>query len=226
MLELVRYIHLNPVRARVVEDLKALKTYPRCGRAVLMGRQNHSWQDAEYILKRFGASTKAARRSYAVFVAKGIPEGRRPDLVGGGLLRSVGGWSALKAIRATGMRVMGDERILGSSDFVETVLKNAHEEYERRSRFRARGLSLGKIIDTVSGYFEIKSDEIKSQSRRRAVARSRAVISHVAIEQMGFSAADVARALNVTSSAVSKLVLRARNEPVLKEGINDVLNQF
>jgi predicted transcriptional regulator len=43
---------------------------------------------------------------------------------------------------------------------------------------------------------------------------------------MGFSGADVARALNVTSSAVSKLVLRARNEPVLKEGINDVLNQF
>ncbi len=127
---------------------------------------------------------------------------------------------------STGMRVKGDERILGSSDFVETVLKNAHEEYERRSRFRSRGLSLEKIIDTVSGYFEIKNDEIKSQSRQRAVARSRAVISHVAIEQMGFSAADVARALNVTSSAVSKLVLRARNEPILKEGINDVLNQF
>ena len=70
----------------------------------------------------------------------------------------------------------------------------------------------------------ILSGEIKNQSRRRAVARSRAVISIVAIEQMGFSGADVARALNITPSAVSKLVLRARNDPALKNGINDVLN--
>jgi predicted transcriptional regulator len=52
------------------------------------------------------------------------------------------------------------------------------------------------------------------------------VISIVAIEQMGFSGADVARVLNITPSAVSKLVLRARNEPALKGGINDVLNLF
>jgi len=68
------------------------------------------------------------------------------------------------------------------------------------------------------------SDDIKSQSRRRAVARSRAVISIVAIEPMGFSGAEVARALNITPSAVSKLVLRARNDQALKDGINDMLN--
>jgi len=146
--------------------------------------------------------------------------------VGGGLLRSVGGWSALKAIRATGMRVMGDERILGSGDFVETVLKNTNEEYERRSRFRAKGLSLEKIIDAVSGYFEVKRDEIKSQSRRRAVARSRAVISTVAIDHMGFSGVDVARALNLTPSAVSKLVSRTRNDPALINDVNAVLNML
>ncbi|MGB5617787.1 MAG: hypothetical protein WBM78_13165 [Desulfobacterales bacterium] len=70
----------------------------------------------------------------------------------------------------------------------------------------------------------ILTDEIKSQSRRRAVIRSRAVISLVAIEQMGFSGADVVRVLNITTSAVSKLVLRIRSDPALKNGINDVLN--
>ncbi|MDP4979771.1 MAG: transposase, partial [Desulfobacterales bacterium] len=223
LLELVRYIHLNPIRSRVVPDLKALRSYPRCGHAVLLGRQNNDWQDTDYILKRFGAYIKTARRSYTEFVSKGIPDGRRPELVGGGLLRSVGGWSALRAIRATGMRVMGDERILGSSDFVETVLKNANEEYERRSRFRARGLSLEKIIDIVSGYFEIEKDEMKSQSRRRVVARSRAVISIVAIDQLGLRGADVARSLNLTPFAISKLILRARNDPLLKDVVNDVL---
>jgi predicted transcriptional regulator len=77
---------------------------------------------------------------------------------------------------------------------------------------------------STSGYFEIKSDEIKCQGLRRAVARSRAVISIVAIDQVGFSGANVARVLNITPSAVSKLVLRARNDPALKDVINDVLN--
>ena len=121
------------------------------------------------------------------------------------------------------MRVMGDERILGGSDIVETVLRNANEEYERQVRYRSRGLSLEKIIDAVSGYFEIERDEIKSQSRRRAVARIRALISIVAIDQVGLSGADVARALNLTPSAISKLVLRARNNPDLKTIVNDVL---
>jgi len=68
------------------------------------------------------------------------------------------------------------------------------------------------------------SGEIKSQNRRRVVARCRAIISIVAIEQMGFSGADVARVFNITPSAVSKLVLRARNDPAPNDGINDVLN--
>jgi predicted transcriptional regulator len=48
----------------------------------------------------------------------------------------------------------------------------------------------------------------------------------MAIEQTGFSGADVAKALNLTPSAVSKLVLRARNDPALKDVVNDVLNLF
>jgi hypothetical protein len=119
---------------------------------------------------------------------------------------------------------MGDERILGSSDFVETVLRHANEEYERRARFGSRPLSLEKIIDAVSGYCEINRDEIKGQSRRRVVARARAVISSVAIDAMGFNGGAVARSLNLTPSAVSKLVLRARNDPALKTVVKDVLN--
>ena len=70
----------------------------------------------------------------------------------------------------------------------------------------------------------ILRDEIKSQSRRRAVARSRTVNRIVAIEQMGYSGTDVARVLNITPNAVSKLVWRARYDPALKDEIKDVLN--
>ncbi|MCP4297226.1 MAG: hypothetical protein GY786_16615 [Proteobacteria bacterium] len=101
--------------------------------SVIMGRVKLDWQDTNYVLSRFGDSVKEARKSYLRFVRKAIDQGRRPELVGGGLLRSIGGWSALKAIRGTETRVISDERILGSSGFVETVLKSANEAYERKT---------------------------------------------------------------------------------------------
>ncbi len=76
---------------------------------------------------------------------------------------------------------------------------------------------LGTVLSD-SGYFEIKSDAIKSQSWRRAVARIRAI--------MGFSGADGARELKLTPSAVSKLVLHARNDPTIEDAVNDVLIFF
>ena len=52
---------------------------------------------------------------------------RRPDLVGGGLIRSVGGWSEVLSLRRAKERVFTDERILGRGDFVETILRGADE---------------------------------------------------------------------------------------------------
>ncbi|MCD6296215.1 MAG: transposase, partial [Deltaproteobacteria bacterium] len=89
--ELVRYIHLNPLRAKIVVDLKALDSYPYCGHSSLMGREKIDWQDVEYVLGYFGKRIGDARKKYLSYIEKGIPLGRRPELVGGGLIRSLGG---------------------------------------------------------------------------------------------------------------------------------------
>ncbi|CAB1065818.1 hypothetical protein D1BOALGB6SA_10617, partial [Olavius sp. associated proteobacterium Delta 1] len=95
-----------------------------------MGTVTTDRQDSEYVLNIFGTSLGAARGAYGAFVAKEVAKGRRSDLVGGGLLRSVGGWFELKESRDSGIRVKGDERILGSSDFVEAVLKQSNEDLQ------------------------------------------------------------------------------------------------
>jgi len=48
-----------------------------------------------------------------------------PELVGGGLIRSFGGWSAVKAFDRSGVRELSDDRILGSGEFVERIIKEA-----------------------------------------------------------------------------------------------------
>jgi putative transposase len=66
-------------------------------------------------------------------VNQGIAAGKRPDLTGGGLIRSGGGWSAVKTLRKAGALQKGDERILGDGEFVEEVLSEAKEAFEKNT---------------------------------------------------------------------------------------------
>ena len=128
--ELVRYIHLNPLRAGMVKDLKVLDGFSWCGHSVLMGKSEQPWQNLDYVYRLFSNRKKESRKKYREFVNSGISKGKRPDLTGGGLLRSIGGWTGLKDFRKAGIRVKGDEHILGDSDFVKTVLVLVKETLE------------------------------------------------------------------------------------------------
>jgi putative transposase len=119
LLELVRYLHLNPLRAQVVPDLRHLDRYPWTGHSALSGTVARPWQDTRTILGQFGRPLPRARRAYRGFVAAGLPPGRRPDLQGGGLRRSLGGWVAVAALRRGREAYASDERILGSPAFVD-----------------------------------------------------------------------------------------------------------
>jgi hypothetical protein len=98
-----------------------------------MANVGDSWQDVNVVPALFGKKAGAARRNYREFVSKGIEAGRKPGLTGGGLIRSVGGWSALKSIGDMGTHFKSDERILGDSDFVEKVLGDIPAYMKRAS---------------------------------------------------------------------------------------------
>ena len=213
LLELVRYIHLNPLRAEVVKDLKALRQYAWCGHRALMGQLQYDWQDTEYVLRLFGKKAAKARRAYAEFVAKGQHQGHRPDLVGGGLIRSLGGWAALKGHQGDGIRVKGDERILGNSDFVEKVLKKANEELTQRTLLQATGPDLAQLIKKVAKFYQIDIAELKTASKARKVSLARTILCYLAVRKLLFSCAEVARALNISSSTVSKAVTKGHALP-------------
>ena len=88
--ELVRYIHLNPVRAGMVQTVDELRRYKYCGHSSLMGKAKRDWQDTDYVLGYFGKRKAEARKKYESFVKEGVTQGRRNELTGGGLIRSLG----------------------------------------------------------------------------------------------------------------------------------------
>ena len=111
LLELVRYIHLNPLRAGLVSSMRQLDTYQWSGHAVIVGHSELPGQVTDEVLMMFDQDKRKARKSYRDFVANGIPLGKRDELVGGGLKR------LLKLSVLNGFEAY-DERILGSGGFV------------------------------------------------------------------------------------------------------------
>lgn len=206
LMELVRYIHLNPLRAKMVKDLKALKSYRWCGHSALMGKAEAKFQDTDFVLKLFGQSLRQARRAYESYVAKAAKQGKRPDLVGGGLLRSVGGWAKLRGFRDIGVRIKGDERILGSSEFVEKVLKQADEQLEEKYRLQANVISLPAFVDKVAHYYKIKPDDLKSASKERLVTNARRALCYLAVRKLGYKCTDICKTVDIKAVTVSKAV--------------------
>jgi len=207
--ELVRYIHLNPLRVKLVADIGDLNKYPYSGHSVLMGKKKRQWCDTEYTLSYFGKKASGARKRYLSYVKEGIDQGRRPELVGGGLIRSLGGWSAVKKLRLKGQdRVKGDERILGDGEFVSALLAEANEQLDRRYELRALGYDLEKIAQRVSELYGIDEKQIYSKGRRKLQIQARDLMCYWAVEELGLSRTDVAKRLRISQPAVGYAVNR------------------
>jgi REP-associated tyrosine transposase len=206
--ELVRYLHLNPLRARLVPDLAHLDRYPWCGHAGILGRATPAWLDRAYVLAWFGRPERTAVRAYREFVRAGILQGRRPELVGGGLVRSLGGWAEVRAVRQRADRVLADARILGSGDFVEQMLQ-AGEARPKLQHTRTQRLQAAQaLVRQRCAREHLSAEELRMGGRRRRLSAVRAQLAVHLVTRLGLSLADAARQLGVSTSGIAKAVAR------------------
>ena len=204
LVELVRYIHLNLLRAGVVKDLRELNDCPWSGHlALLRNIDGREWQNRDYVLSYFGGGRRG-RRNYLRFVEEGISLGRRPELVGGGLVRSLGGWSSVIALRRRGEKQVSDERILGDGDFVEAMLAESDDIGKENLIISKKKLNLWSLAEGVCKEHGVNLKELRSGSRRHGVVEARQELSRLAVMDHGYSGAEVARYLGVTNSCITR----------------------
>lgn len=204
LLELVRYIHLNPLRAGLVTDLAALERHAWCGHAGLLGKTPLPGQAVDGVLALFGATHGKARDAYRRFIADGVDLGSRPELVGGGLIRSciAQGTSEVQAF---------DERVLGSGEFVEQL--------RRRDELSAplqAGMPLPELLARVARLFELDVAQIRSRSRDPLRCKARDIFCALAVRRLQYSGVEVGRELGIRRAAVSH-ALRRGEEWLAKE---------
>ena len=190
-LEVSRYLHLNPVRARIVlrpEEYRwgSYPGYRRAGDAL-------EWVTYTRVLGEFGQEPRQARLAYARFVAAGVAERPASPFAG-----AVGGL------------------LLGSSSFVERIGRllagrSADAGLPELKRLRARP-SVDEIAELVAGHFG-RAPEDWSEGRRSDDA-SRAVAAYLARRRYGHPATLVAAALGYRDpSSVSHALRRIDDGP-------------
>lgn len=209
-LELVRYIHLNPVRAGLVRGLGELNAYPWTSHSVILGNREFPRQDVESVLGHFGGTPTAAKRSYMDFLSSGLGEERREDLEGGGVVRSLGGRKAYFEGRRKGVEVRGDDRVLGSEAFGRTVIEQSGIEERRRHRM-ARRTTPAAVIARAGKVTGVAAGSVKGVSKKPERVRARSLACKWLVEDMGMRGVSVAKVLGLTPAAVSKCVERGRS---------------
>jgi len=175
-----------------------------------LGKRKNTWQDVNYVLGHFDQKTVSARRRYSEYVQKGVEIGRRPDLIGGGFIRSIGGWAKSRSLRKGQNRLKGDERILGDSSFVLEVLKAADEQFDRKYRLKAKGYNLERLTRMVASLFEMEPEHIYSQGKYPRIVKARSLFCYWAVRELGVSATALAKKLGLSQPAVSISVKRGK----------------
>ncbi len=220
--ELVRYIHLNPLRAGIVGSLEELGRWPWSGHSALLGRVPRPWQETDRVLSFFAPTRRAARTAYNRFIADGIP--RPPGDLGLERLSlpSWGGWSEVTSRRHRhGYRSTAERCILGDRRFVAKMIERMEMRQRRNFLLDGPRPDIASVCRRACEAWGVSAGELLGGSRRRPVVEARTALSWFAMRDLGYSGAEVARHLGVSTSCITRAAAHPMPEGVeaLRRGV-------
>jgi putative transposase len=215
LLELVRYIHLNPLRAGLLRSMRSLDAYRWSGHAVLIGRRQAAWQDTEQVLDLFGRKRNVAVRAYREFIAEGVPMGRRPELTGDAINRRASDARPGEVLDAASERRQVDQRVLGSEQFVAEIQQKTESRLVYRLGPEQIEPALMDLLEKLCDKEGIRRTDIRGPSRERGVSQVRRELAYQAVRELSVPLVEVASFLHVTPPAVSQMIIRAGERTII-----------
>ncbi len=191
--ELVRYIHLNPVRAKMVD---VPEQYPYSGHRAYLGLEPEGILDVDPVLRHFGAKKKVARQAYSQFVVAGMKLGYQEEFY-----------------------LANEGRILGSEEFVDATVHRIGETRRigvgRKQRRENGEFNEEALIEAVVRTCRISRIEFCSSSKNAAAVRAKEVFVLSGC-QLGASPKLLSEITGMSRSAVSRrkdaALLKAREK--------------
>ena len=204
LLELTRYIHLNPVRARIAKEPHA---YPWSSYRAYLGREPETGLETKLVLEMMSKKKAAARRSYERFVLDALGEGKREDY-----------YAATEQI------------FLGDEGFVETSKK--HYQSMDKPMISDRGLKpdLQTILERVSNHTGIALPVIVGTTEGEAEKSARELVVGIARWSFNVPLSEVANALkrkpNTISVMARKLAEQSSKEPRTQDLMEQIIKSI
>lgn len=173
-------------------------------------------QELPEILQRFGKNLKIACTAYRGFIADGIKADHRPDLVGGGLKRSMSRMEGKESEWGS-----FDDRVLGSGDFVDILQQNE----TLRDRLPI-SMKLAELIHRVSTELNLQPESVLRSGKARPVSDARGIVAYFAVHELGLKGIEVGKALKLTSSGVSIAAQRGARVVRDRPGLNNIFRKL
>lgn len=201
-MELISYLHLNPLRAGLVRSFDGLANYHWSGHRTILGLEKNPWQSAEEVLCHFSKTMAEARRRYLGYMS--AKKDIRQNLSGGGLIRGEDGIHAVMGKKSE--KGMYDSRILGDDDFIQHVLGATTGPSMAGVQ---KDVDLEALIGRTAEAFNIDSRALCGGKKSSTLkCRARAAISYLA-SRNGVTLVDLAGRFCISQPAISKLVRMA-----------------
>jgi putative transposase len=195
--ELVRYVHLNPLRADLVSTLEELEKWPWCGHGYLLGNESslgNGFQERGEPLRRFGEDEESALKKYIEYMNEGIKGGK--SLEPG------------KLQLTEMLKVKGSKKefplVIGDHEFVKNAIKKASEGYRLHSKDKYEEVMEKRVL-TVMEKYSIKREDLITRKRRPITTIARQDFCKIVFFEELLPMAAIARFLHISISAVSKL---------------------
>ncbi|MDI6758928.1 MAG: transposase [Candidatus Omnitrophota bacterium] len=201
LLSLIKYIHLNPVKAKII-GVDSLNEYRWTGHREIIGEGQEGIIKREEVLEYFGKSQKQARQAYEEYVREGAC--LNEDYEGGGLIRSAGGMSEVIK-RRSDEQEMCDERILGGGDFVEQV----HMQLEAEERIKVKDAE--ELLNKISRFYGQKKEDIIARPIKE-VRAARLVYLYLGNKYLSKSLTELGRQLGIKQPAASMGLAKGKEE--------------
>ncbi len=200
--DLIAYIHLNPLRSKIIDSFELLSQYKWSGHRTLIGEDKNKWQAVSDALRVFDKNDAAARTGYMAYLREKKNEKR--DFSGGGLIRSIGGLEVMKNPLGH-QRDVYDSRVLGDGNFIKSIMHTRSTQENERASKHSR-LAFSELVKRVSALFDIDQSQMRQRGKSaKKVAQARAVVSYLSVEYGKNTTVNIAEQFNISQPAVSKL---------------------
>lgn len=205
LLEVIRYIHLNPVRAGLVKAPEEHRWTSH--RLYIAPVRQYSWVSTGEILALFGKDTRSSRLAFNDFVKQGVPERIRK-------------FYSQKHLPA----------LLGSPSFIEKIreryVKRYEEDYELPEAKRIGKIPLNEIAKLVAREYQVDVDKMR-RGRKKVKNQPRRMAIYIAKRYVGYSLRDIGEFFQIGSyTGVSSIVRRVRKELLENRQTEEKLNSL